>query len=195
MPLARLLLLLLLTVPALAALSLQENVRTWRTAHERELIGEYLEFLAIPNVTVDRSNIRRNADYVVAMMKRRGIDARVLTVASPNVNPIAYGEVRVPGATRTVVFYAHFDGQPVNPAQWAPGWEPFKPQFATAPFEQGGRLIPDWKSGDPVDPQWRLTGRGSADDKAGVMVILNAYDSLRAAGISPSANLRFFFDS
>src|SRR4051812_18155496 len=141
MRLPRLLLLLLLTLSATAASPLQESVRSWRAAHERELITEYLEFLAIPNVTVDRSNIRRNADYVVEMMKRRGIDARLLTVASGNVNPIAYGEVRVPGATRTVVLYAHFDGQPVNPAQWAPGWEPFQPHFATAPFEQGGRIL------------------------------------------------------
>jgi acetylornithine deacetylase/succinyl-diaminopimelate desuccinylase-like protein len=192
MPLARLLL-LLLTVPAFAATPLQEKVRGWRTAQERELIAEYLELLAIPNVTIDRQNIRRNADHIVAMMKRRGIDARVLTVASPNVNPVAYGEVRVPGATRTLMLYAHYDGQPVNPAQWAPGWEPFQPRFATAPAEQGGRLV-DWKPGSPVDPKWRLTGRGSADDKAGVMVILNAYASLQAAGVLPSANLRFFFD-
>src|SRR6185436_18090691 len=128
------------------------------------------------------------------MLKRRGIDARLLTVASPNSNPVVYGEVRVPGATRTIVLYAHFDGQPVNPAQWAPGWEPFQPRFATAPFELGGRLIDDWKAGDPVDPRWRLTGRGSADDKAGVMVILNAYASLRDTGVLPSANLRFFFE-
>src|SRR4051812_36550561 len=182
MPLARLLL-LLVPIPAIAAAPLQENVRTWRAQHERELITEYFEFLSIPNVTSDRPNIRRNAEYIVGMMKRRGIEARLLTVASGNVNPVAYGEVRVPGATRTVVLYAHFDGQPVNPAQWAPGWEPFHPRFATAPFEQGGRLLSDWKPGDPVDPHWRLTGRGSADDKAGVMVILNAYASLQTADV------------
>src|SRR4051812_25337292 len=82
MPPPRLLLVLLFTLPATAASPQSETVRSWRVAHERELITEYLEFLAIPNVTVDRSNIRRNADYVVEMMKRRGIDARLLTVAS-----------------------------------------------------------------------------------------------------------------
>ena len=104
-------------------------------------------------------------------------------------------EVKVPGATRPVMLYAHFDGQPVNPAQWAPGWEPFNPKFVTGPVEQGGKLVENWKSGDPVDPSWRLTGRGSADDKAGVFTILNAYAALTAAGGTPSANLKFFFDS
>ena len=136
------LLLLLSFCPAQAAPSpLQEKVRAWRVAHERELIDEYREFVAIPNITIDRANIRRNADFIVGMLKRRGVEARLLTLPSPNANPVVYGEVKVPGATRTIMFYAHYDGQPVNPAQWAPGWEPFAPKFATAPVEQGGKII------------------------------------------------------
>lgn len=185
---------LLTAVTAPGATPLQEKVRAWRVAHEREMIDEYRALLAIPNVTVDRANIRRNADFIVGMMKQRGIDARLLTLPAPNVNPVVYGEVNVPGATRTVMLYAHFDGQPVNPAQWAPGWEPFVPQFATAPAERGGKILTDWKSGDRVDPQWRLTGRGSADDKAGIMTLINAYGALRAAGVAPAVNLKFFFD-
>lgn len=173
---------------------LQEKVRAWRVAHERELIDEYRAFVAIPNVSIDRANIQRNADTLVAAMQRRGIDARLLTVTTPNANPVVYGEVNVPGATRTVVLYAHFDGQPVNPAKWAPGWEPFSPKFATGPVEQGGKIVESWKPGDAVDPTWRLTGRGSADDKAGIMTLLNAYSAITAAGAKPSVNLKFFFD-
>ncbi len=186
--------LLVFAAPLAAATTLQEKIRAWRIAHEREVIDEYRELLAIPNVTVDRANIRRNADFIIAMMKRRGIEARLLTVASATANPVVYGEVKVPGATRTIMLYAHFDGQPVNPAQWAPGWEPFAPKFVTAPVEQGGKIVEGWKSGDRIDPAWRLTGRGSADDKAGVMTLLNAYSALVAAGEAPTANLKFFFD-
>ncbi len=180
--------------PVFAASPLQEKVRAWRVAHEREVIDEYRDLLAIPNISVDRANIRRNADFIVAMMKRRGIEARLLTVAAPTANPVVYGEVQVPGATRTLMFYAHYDGQPVNPAQWAPGWEPFAAKFVTAPVEQGGKIVEGWKSGDRIDPAWRLTGRGSADDKAGVMTLLNAYAALVASGEAPTANLKFFFD-
>jgi len=173
---------------------LQEKVRAWRVANESALIGEFRELVAIPNIAIDRANIRRNADFIMAMMKSRGIDARLLSPASPNSNPVVYGEVKVPGVARTLMLYAHFDGQPVNPAQWAAGWEPFNPKFATGPVEQSGKMVEEWKSGDPINPQWRLTGRGSADDKAGVMTILNAYSALKAAGATPSANLKFFFD-
>lgn len=176
------------------AAPLPDQVRAWRVAHEREVIDEYRELLAIPNMTVDRANIRRNADFIVGMMQRRGIEARLLTVASPNSNPAVFGEVKVPGATRAVMLQAHYDGQPVNPAQWAAGWEPFAPKFATGPVEQGGPIVEGWKSGDRVDPSWRLTGRGSADDKAGVMAILNAYSALMASGATPMVNLKFFFD-
>lgn len=173
--------------------TLSQKIRSWRVAHESAIVDEFRELVAIPNTTIDRANIRRNADFIADMLRRRGAEARILTVPSPNSNPVVYGEVKVPGATRTIMLYAHFDGQPVNPAQWAPGWEPFAPKFATAPAEQGGRIV-DWKSGDPIDPQWRLTGRGSADDKAGVMALLNAYSGLVASGVSPTANLKFLFD-
>ena len=100
----------------------------------------------------------------------------------------------MPGAKKTIVFYAHYDGQPVNPKQWAEGLQPFVPVFITAPVEQGGTIVTTYKSGDPIDPAWRLAGRGSADDKAGVMTILNAYDALVKSKIPPTANLKFFFE-
>ena len=131
---------LILAVPAFAASPLQEKVRAWRVAHERELIDEYREFLAIPNITVDRANIRRNADYLVAGMKRRGIDARLLTIPSPNLNPVVFGEVRVPGATRTLMLYAHYDGQPLDPKEWAT--PPFTPTLLNRKLEDGGQAIP-----------------------------------------------------
>ena len=101
--------------------------------------------------------------------------------------------MKTPGATQTLIFYAHYDGQPVNPKQWTGGLQPFDPVFITAPVEQGGTIVP-YKSGDAIDPTWRLTGRGSADDKAGVMTILNAYDALVKSGIKPTVNIKFFFE-
>jgi acetylornithine deacetylase/succinyl-diaminopimelate desuccinylase-like protein len=176
------------------AQGLQEKVRRHRVAHEQDLIAEYREFLAIPNVTSDKENIRRNAEFIAGMLRRRGVEAQVLEGRSPAVNPAVFGEVRVPGATRTVIFYAHYDGQPVNPRQWAEGWEPFNPKFVTNLVEHGGKIVEDWKPGDPVDPEWRLIGRGSADDKAGVMTIVNAYDALVKTGGRPSVNIKFFFE-
>lgn len=173
---------------------LQEKIRQHRVTHEQAIMAEYRELLAIPNVTSDKENIRRNAEFIAGMLRRRGVDAQLLEGHSPAVNPVVFGEVKVPGATRTVIFYAHYDGQPVNPRQWAEGWEPFNPKFVTNLVEHGGKIVDGWKSGDAIDPEWRLIGRGSADDKAGVMTIINAYDALVKTGGKPTANIKFFFE-
>ncbi len=157
-------------------------------------MDEYRQLLSIPNVSADTANVRRNALFIQQMMQQRGIPAQLLEGTKPGTNPAVFGQIDTPGATKTIVFYAHYDGQPVNPKQWAEGLSPFVPVFITAPIEQGGTIITTYKSGDPIDPNWRLTGRGSADDKAGVMTILNAYDALRKSNIKPNANLKFFFE-
>lgn len=177
-----------------SAQSVQDNVRQYRQAHETALMDEYRQLLSIPNVSADAANIRKNAEFIRQMMQQRGIQATLLEGPTPGTNPAVFGEVRVPGATKTIVFYAHYDGQPVNPKQWSTGLDPFVPVFITAPTEQGGKIITTYKSGDAIDPNWRLSGRGSADDKAGVMTILNAYEALAKSGIAPTVNLKFFFE-
>jgi len=185
--------LLVAAVSALAGSQL-DSVRAYRVAHEQELMAEYREFVAIPNVGADRPNIRRNAEFLLGMMQRRGIAAELLEGDTDAANPAVFGEILVPGATRTVIFYAHYDGMPVNPTDWAEGLDPWNPLFLTAPVGRGGQIVPDWKPGDAIDPDWRLNGRAAADDKAGIFSILNGYASLVASGSKPTANVKFFFD-
>ncbi len=177
-----------------AASGVLEAVRGHRAAHEQALMAEYRELVAIPNVGADQPNARRNAEFIVAMMQRRGIPAELLEGRTGATNPAVFGEIRVPGATRTVVFYAHYDGQPVNPKEWAEGLDPWNPVFLTAPIAKGGRIITDWKAGDAINPEWRLNGRASADDKAGVFSIINGYDALVKTGGRPTVNVKFFFE-
>lgn len=99
----------------------------------------------------------------------------------------------VPGATQTLIFYAHSDGQPVNPAQWAPGLEPFVPKLFTNAIDKGGTNIPFPADGS-YQHDWKIYARGAADDKAGIGAILNAYDALVKKGLTPGCNLKFFFE-
>lgn len=172
-----------------------EKVRTWRKAHERKILDEFFELLTIPNWAHDTSNIKKNADFIAEMLQKRGIEARLLTPAKvQDTPPAVYGEVVVPGAKRTIVFYAHYDGQPVNPGEWHPVLKPYRPVFLSAPIDKGGEIIPEPVPDKPIDPGWRISGRSSADDKAGVMLIINAYDSLIENGIQPTSNIKFFFE-
>ena len=97
--------------------------RQWREQHERAIVDEFVALLAIPNISSDRANILRNAESIVQMMAKRGVAAKLMSV--PGSNPVVFGEIKTPGATRTIGFYAHYDGQPLDPKEWAsPPWAP-----------------------------------------------------------------------
>ncbi|WP_083325813.1 M20/M25/M40 family metallo-hydrolase [Hymenobacter coccineus] len=171
------------------------KVRQYRQRHERELLADFTRLLAIPNVAADSAGLRRTAGAIADLMRQRGLGGvQLLGAATPGVPPAVFGEVRVPGATRTLIFYAHYDGQPVNPAQWAPGLSPFVPVLATGALSAGGQVVPLPPAGTPLPPDWRLYARGSSDDKGGVMAILAAYQALAESGVKPTANLKFFFE-
>ncbi|WP_210513850.1 M20/M25/M40 family metallo-hydrolase [Hymenobacter terricola] len=171
-----------------------QKVRQFRQAQEPQLLAEFEQLVAIPNVAADTDNLRRTALFVQDMMRRRGIGTQLLAAATPGVPPVVFGEVRTPGATRTVIFYAHYDGQPVNPAQWRAELSPFRPVLATGPLDRGGQLATASAAGPPLNPDWRLYARSASDDKAGVMAILSGYQALVACKLKPRVNIKFFFE-
>src|SRR5688572_4872744 len=172
------------------AAEVRAKVRAWRQAHAGTIVRELADLVALANVASDAVAIRGNADAIVRMLERRGIAARLLEVeGSP---PAVYGELLTPGARRTLMVYAHYDGQPVVPAQWASG--PWTPVLRDGPLEKGGREVAFEKADGRTDGEWRLYGRSTGDDKAPIVGVLAALDALRAAGIPPSVNLKLFFE-
>ena len=163
-----------------APITAQQNAaamaaRQWRETHERAILVELASFLSIPNLADDPENLRRNADAAVAMLEHRGVKIQMLQAAGGP--PLVFGEIRTPGATRTLVFYAHYDGQALDPKEWS-----------TPPFEP--TLPPD----GPVDPERRIYARSSSDDKASIVAIATALDGLRSAGVLLRSNVKFVFE-
>jgi acetylornithine deacetylase/succinyl-diaminopimelate desuccinylase-like protein len=165
--------------------------RAYRQAHEHEIIEEYAGLLSIPNVASDAPNIGRNARLISQMLEKRGVKTRLLEI--PEAPPVVYGEINTPGSTRTLIFYAHYDGQPVEPAKWV-GGDPFKPILRSAPSEAEGRDIPFPAKDRKFDPEWRLYARSTGDDKAPIIAICAALDALRTSNIAINSNIRFFFE-
>jgi len=183
----------------------QGSVRDYRRAHERQILQEFTALLAIPNVASDRENIRRNAQFILEMMQRRGLSPQLLEAKSKETPPAVYGEWKVAGATHSIILYAHYDGQPVDPKAWTAS-PPFQPTWRSGRFDLGATVVelpnppinPTGISSLPgagwIDPEWRLYARGASDDKAGVMGILTAFDALRSQNAKPSFNLKFLFE-
>ena len=170
------------------------NIREFSQLNAGKIISEYSEFLALPNVAADPVNLKKNAAFIMKMMTNRGIkNVQLLEASTPEVPPTVYGEVIVPNATQTLVFYAHYDGQPVDPTQWAKGIEAFKPVLFSKAIHQGGIAIPFPTDGKYED-DWQIYARSASDDKAGVGTILNAYEAIIKSGLIPGSNLKFFFE-
>ncbi len=177
--LLRTLLFLPLSIAAIAgsvSLSAQapaEAARQYVSTRKPELTRAFSDLLAIPDVASDPANLEKNAATLEHMLAARGAHTQLLRI--PNVPPIVYGEITTPGATHTIVFYAHYDGQPVTPSEWK----------ITQPF------TPLVKDADGVQ---RIYGRAASDDKAAIFAQLTALDALKAARLSPHANLRFVWE-
>jgi len=181
---------LLVSLPVVAIA--QSPVRDYRQAHERQILDEFTRLLAIPNIASDKENIRRNAQFILEMMQRRGLNPQLLEAKSKDTPPAVYGEWKVAGATHSVIFYAHYDGQPVDPKQWTAS-PPFQPTWRTAAMEKSGQVVTLPTSGE-INSEWRIYARGASDDKAGVIGILTAFDALRALNTSASVNIKFLFE-
>jgi acetylornithine deacetylase/succinyl-diaminopimelate desuccinylase-like protein len=169
----RALLPILLSIGSCAAITPAEAARQWQTAHRAQILQEFQDLLAVPNIASDTPNIRRNADALLAMLTKRGVDARLLK--HPVAPPVVYGEIRTPGATQTIVLYSHYDGQPVTPSEWE-GGDPFKPYLKK------------------INGEDYIVGRSASDDKGSIIAQLTALDALQAAKIPLRSNIRFVWE-
>jgi acetylornithine deacetylase/succinyl-diaminopimelate desuccinylase-like protein len=173
-----------------AADELRDAVRQWRQANEPALLREFAAFLALPNLASDEAGIRRNADQAAALLARRGVATRLLE--SPGSPPAVYGELKVPGARRTLMVYAHYDGQPVDASAWAT--PPWTPTLRAGVLEDKAPVVDLAALAQPIGGEWRMYARSASDDKAPILVAAAALDALRHAKRAPSVNLKFFLE-
>jgi len=158
-----------------------DRVRAWRRQHAAEVLAGFADLLALDNVTGDVPALRRNADEIVSRLRARGVEAEA---AGPDgVAPLVVGRVPARAGAPRLGLYAHYDGQPVTPADWS------TPPFEPALVGPGGDPVPFPGAGEPVEDEWRLRARAAADDKAPVVALLTALDALAAAGVEPEVEL------
>jgi acetylornithine deacetylase/succinyl-diaminopimelate desuccinylase-like protein len=197
-PMSRVLLAVFLLLAATAAQT-AEQVRAYRRQNEVNILRDFAALLSMPNVAqasaAGHADIERNAAYIRDLFQKRGLRTELLEVSGGF--PAIYAELLVPGATKTVVFYAHYDGQPVIATKWQS--PPFAPTLRTGALGTNEKIIEigTLKSGQPLPSgaeNWRLYARSASDDKAPIIGFLTALDALRANKIQPDVNLKFFLE-
>lgn len=164
--------------------------RAWRGKHGGSILREFAEFLRLPNVASNRDDIRENARWIVAAFRRRGVELEVVEL--PGAPAVVVGRLDAPGTDASLGLYVHFDGQPVAKDQWT--FDPWTPTLCDRSLEEGGSEIPFPAAAERIDPEWRLYGRATGDDKAPILAILAALDALNRHDMSPSRDLVFLFE-
>jgi len=136
-------------------------------------LDDLTEFVRIPSVSADPAHdgdVRKAGEWVCDFVRRAGGEAEL---RDWHGHPLALGEFRASsgdGDAPTVICYGHFDVQPPAPLEL---WE-------SDPFEATLR-------------DERLYGRGIADDKGQLFMLLKAAEELSARGELP-VNLRICCD-
>jgi acetylornithine deacetylase/succinyl-diaminopimelate desuccinylase-like protein len=85
-----------------------QELRTRR----RRILERFVECLRVDTVSQQPARVRAGAEWLVRAMARVGLEARVLPTSG---NPVVFGERRVPGASRTLLIYCHFDNRQHSP--------------------------------------------------------------------------------
>lgn len=125
-------------------------------------IGRLFDLLKVKSISTDpayASECRKGAEWLVADLKTIGFDASVRDTPG---HPMVVAHHDGPAGSPHVLFYGHYDVQPVDPLEL---WD--SDPFAPAIKEIG----PDHKV---------ITGRGSADDKGQLMTFVEACRAWKA---------------
>ena len=167
------------------------GVRAYRKANAAPIVRELMDWLSVPNDAATPVDIQKNAVALEMMMERRGIAVQVFPL--PTGRPVVYGELTQPGATTTLLFYCHYDGQAVDRSQWRS--DPYAPVLRRGSADATG----DWSTVEfpadgRFDDDWRIYARSASDDKSPIVALMAALDGLRSQGAAPRVNLKFLFD-
>ncbi len=164
-------------------------VDAYRQDREAEILEDFVELLSIPNVATNLSDMERNAEHIVGLLESRGLKTQRLSAGGA---PYIYAALNKPGATETILIYAHFDGQPVQEENWA--YPPFSPTLLDGSVKAGAQAIDIAGVSGSFHPDWRLYARSAGDDKMPIVALVHTLDALAANGIPLTVNLKLLLD-
>jgi acetylornithine deacetylase/succinyl-diaminopimelate desuccinylase-like protein len=148
------------------------NVIDFINTHRDHYVEQLKDYLAIPSVSAlpqHKDDVRRCAEWSAEEMRRIGLE-NVRLVETPG-HPVVYGDWLHAEGAPTILFYGHYDVQPVDPVNL---WE-------SPPFEATVR-------------DGEIYARGAADDKGQVFMHFKAIEAhMKQNGRLPM-NLRLILE-
>ncbi|MBY0548638.1 MAG: dipeptidase [Candidatus Obscuribacterales bacterium] len=144
------------------------------TLHASRLLDELKAFLRIPSISAlpaHKSDVQAAADWVTNKLTSIGMEHVRTIDGGPDRHPLVYADWLHAPDKPTLLLYAHFDVQPVDPLTL----------WTSPPFE-------------PTERNGKLFARGSADDKGQGFILLAVLEGfLKTAGKLP-VNIKVLFE-
>jgi len=134
-------------------------------------VAELVEFLRIPSISSQSDHdedTRRAAEFMVGELERLGLEVEVIDLGG---HPLIYAQTEQKPDRRTLLFYGHYDVQPVDPLDL---WQ-------TPPFE-------------PRIEDGVIYARGACDDKGQVYTHLKALEAYVETGTELPVNVKFIIE-
>ena len=140
--------------------------------HRDRYVEELKEYLAIPSISAlpqHAADVKRCAEWTAGELGKVGLN-NVRLIETPG-NPVVYGEWLGAAGAPTLLFYGHYDVQPVDPLD----------KWTSPPFEATVR-------------DGEIYARGSADDKGQIFMHFKAIEAwIKEAGGLP-VNIKVFIE-
>jgi acetylornithine deacetylase/succinyl-diaminopimelate desuccinylase-like protein len=149
-----------------------DNVIDFINVNRDRYLEELKGFLAIPSISAlpeHAADVTRCAEWCADEMRRIGLQ-NVRLIETPG-NPVVYGDWLGALGAPTILFYGHYDVQPVDPLNL---WE-------SPPFEATIR-------------DGEMYARGSADDKGQVFMHFKAVEAHMKQGGRLPVNIKFILE-
>jgi acetylornithine deacetylase/succinyl-diaminopimelate desuccinylase-like protein len=191
--LVRLSFILLLTYSQVYSQKLTANRVDQLVANQlKQSLTTHREYVSIPNDAAFPKDMDKNIEWLKNAFEAVDFSVQVLeTGRIPLV--FAKNQPKNSSKLKTILFYLHMDGQPVDPTLWDQE-HPFTPVLKKGSAQDGFEEIP-WSSiENEIDPEWRIFGRAAADDKGPITMFLQALTIMKNEGIQPAINIKVILD-
>ncbi len=154
------------------------------------VLQNHREFVSIPNLPSNIQNMYKNISWVKKKYKKIGFSFKNLEAKTL---PVLFAERIVNPDYKTILFYFHIDGQPVDPKAWNQK-DPFISELKEQ-TEKGEWKSISWdKLNTKINDDWRIFARAAADDKAPIVMFLSALELLESNNQKPKFNIKIIFD-
>lgn len=158
--------------------------------HLKTSIELLKDWLSLQNNGLIKEHVQNNLNYAKKAFENRGFTTKIL---STDDTPLLLAERKTKNKLPILLLYAHADGQPVELLRWNQP-NPYEPVLKQKNESGEWNIIP-WSSIDnTVDPDWRIYGRSTSDDKGPIAMLWSALDILEKAKLDAKVNLKVIID-